>query len=158
MFINVLWSYTCKRLFIFCSTLQTFKVLLLRFCLYAGSSSIGLYLSSYVYANPTIQKIFCTMNTLSICIPTYNRCSYLNESLGIIFSQIQSLPQKYKELCDIYVFNNGSTDDTQHLLSYYKSKYPSILTVLDSEDNLPVFVAVSQLLNASSSLLLDIRR
>jgi glycosyltransferase involved in cell wall biosynthesis len=55
---------------------------------------------------------------LSICILTYNRESYLSELLR----SIVSLEEKYLEQLEVVIINNGSTDDTNKVLSSYSKR------------------------------------
>lgn len=61
------------------------------------------------------------MAILSICIPTYNRISYLRELLDGLLSQIRDLP---KDQVEVLVSDNASTDGTAESLKALKS--PSI--------------------------------
>lgn len=55
---------------------------------------------------------------LSICIPTYNRCNELNNLLLSICSQIQ---EEFRELIEITVSDNASTDATQDMVTEFIS-------------------------------------
>lgn len=57
---------------------------------------------------------------LSICIPTYNRCNLLKESLDNLINQIMKMNYKI-EIC---VSDNCSTDCTAVLLNEYQQKFP----------------------------------
>jgi glycosyltransferase involved in cell wall biosynthesis len=52
---------------------------------------------------------------LSICIPTYNRANYLNALLKSIVSQYEP----YKNIIEILVCNNCSTDNTEEVVKKY---------------------------------------
>lgn len=55
------------------------------------------------------------MNTkLSICIPTYNRANFIEETLKSL------IPQAKKYNIPIYISDNGSTDNTLYILNKYK--------------------------------------
>jgi len=56
---------------------------------------------------------------LSICIPTYNRASYLDETLKYIVKQIL----EEDEEVEIVISDNGSNDGTVKILENYSSKY-----------------------------------
>lgn len=60
---------------------------------------------------------------LNISIPTYNRADDLFNCLSIL------LPQAiyYKDHIDIHVFDNASTDNTESVINYFKSKYDFLL-------------------------------
>lgn len=57
---------------------------------------------------------------LSICIPTYNRCRYLPETLDSILAQ--STPE-----VEIVISDNASTDETRSVLTEYAAKHSNIL-------------------------------
>lgn len=52
---------------------------------------------------------------LSICIPTYNRADVLDETLNKLFSN----PEFDKNLIEVIVSDNCSTDNTKHVVSKY---------------------------------------
>ena len=52
---------------------------------------------------------------LSICIPTYNRANVLDETLKKLFSN----PEFDKNLIEVIVSDNFSTDNTKHVVSKY---------------------------------------
>lgn len=59
---------------------------------------------------------------LSICIPTYNRSSYLKNSLNSIVCQ-----KEFQEgNIEIVISDNASTDDTQLVVEEYMSRYENI--------------------------------
>jgi len=62
------------------------------------------------------------VETLSILIPTYNRC----ESLRILLSSLEANLARgdFSEIVKIYIADNGSTDGTHALLHEYKKRYP----------------------------------
>jgi len=53
------------------------------------------------------------MPVLSVCVPTYNRLSYLKELLSALLSQANSVPNGLVEVC---VGDNASTDGTRAYL------------------------------------------
>ena len=57
---------------------------------------------------------------LSICIPIYNRASWLSECLDLLLSEIghRGIP--------IYISDNSSTDNTMEVVSKFKKKYPFV--------------------------------
>lgn len=59
---------------------------------------------------------------LSICIPTYNRCDYLEKCLGSIVSQKEFLDGEV----EIVISDNASPDNTQAFCEEYAAKYPGI--------------------------------
>ena len=58
---------------------------------------------------------------LSICIPTFNRESYLRELLASIVAQADP------EMVQIAVSDNASTDQTEQLVSAVREKFPNIV-------------------------------
>lgn len=62
---------------------------------------------------------------LSICIPTYNRDKYLEESLKRLTSQINELTNP-KEV-ELLVSDNCSTDNTQEIVGKIQSKNPYLI-------------------------------
>ena len=68
---------------------------------------------------------------LTILIPTYNRVSHLDKLLKILTHEIL----KYNLNVSISVFNNASTDGTQHLLDTYAANY-SFISSYTSERNI----------------------
>lgn len=56
---------------------------------------------------------------LSICIPTFNRAEYLKEALDSILRQVTI---ENKDLIEIVISDNASTDGTDQLIEYYKDK------------------------------------
>ena len=60
---------------------------------------------------------------LSICIPTYNREKYLKQLLDCIEKQLQDIEKNIVEIC---VSDNSSTDNTQSMISEYQQKYNNI--------------------------------
>ena len=58
---------------------------------------------------------------LSICIPTYNRDSYLKEALDNITTD-----QSFDERVEIIISDNASTDNTELVAKEYVKKFPNI--------------------------------
>jgi abequosyltransferase len=58
---------------------------------------------------------------VSICIPTFNRATYLQNSLNSILMQ----PEIHTGLVEVVISDNASTDDTEYICKSYtqKSKY-----------------------------------
>lgn len=56
---------------------------------------------------------------LSICIPTYNRAGYLRELLDSIVSQLND---DNRNLVEIAISDNASTDNTSEVIEEYKNK------------------------------------
>lgn len=65
--------------------------------------------------------------TLSICIPTYNRCQYLEVILKCITRQIQEY--NLQSDLEIIISDNNSTDSTVEVVHSIRSTYPDIKIV-----------------------------
>ena len=59
------------------------------------------------------------MYKLSICIPTINRGRYIGETLESIVSQLE-------DSVEIVIVDGGSTDGTEHVVSSYQRRFPSV--------------------------------
>ena len=55
---------------------------------------------------------------LSICIPTFNRCEYLSESLNQLLPQIEP----FKDVIEILVSDNCSDDKTEEVVNCFIEK------------------------------------
>ena len=60
--------------------------------------------------------------TLSICIPTFNRASYLRECLESILTSAS----KYLDHIEIVISDNASTDNTKHVVQGFQDRYSYI--------------------------------
>lgn len=69
---------------------------------------------------------------LSIAIPTWNRANTLKKALEILFLQIL----EYKDLIEIVISDNASTDNTQNVIEEFSKRYPEIVmkTFLQNEN------------------------
>jgi len=56
---------------------------------------------------------------LSICIPTYNRAEYLPEAIESVLSQITP---EIKDLVEICISDNASTDNTAEIVKQFQEK------------------------------------
>ena len=61
---------------------------------------------------------------LSICIPTYNRAKYLNQTLKEIVRQAHDINRP--DLLEIYVSDNCSSDDTPSIIKKCQESYPLV--------------------------------
>lgn len=57
---------------------------------------------------------------LSVCIPTYNRASYLDQCLSVL------VPQAIANNINIIISDNASTDATSEIISKYRQDYSGI--------------------------------
>ncbi len=69
---------------------------------------------------------------LSICIPTYNRVTCLEQCLDSIVDQFTDLD--VRGLVEIAISDNNSTDGTAELVGKFQTKYPNILYKRNSEN------------------------
>jgi abequosyltransferase len=70
---------------------------------------------------------------LSICIPTYNRPNYLNETIKSIISQ-----KIFIETNDIEIIisDNSSDDETENVLNNYLLQYPNKIFYYKNDENI----------------------
>lgn len=64
-----------------------------------------------------------TSPLLSICVPTFNRASFLSECLDAIVAQLDK-SARLQSIVEIIVSDNGSTDDTASVMAKYASLLP----------------------------------
>lgn len=90
-------------------------------------------LRSNGYAFPSLWKNMPPLQPsildLSIIIPVYNDEKFLSRLLDTILNQ--ETEYHYEVIC----INDGSTDKSQEILDSYKSKYPSLLTVVHQDNS-----------------------
>ena len=60
---------------------------------------------------------------LSVCIPTYNRKAYLSQALDALSSH---LPATMRELVEIVISDNASSDGTEDLIDEFQSQHIDI--------------------------------
>ena len=58
-----------------------------------------------------------TAQLLTIAIPTYNRADYLDLNLRCLRSEIDKLPENSRQLIEVYIANNASTDATAEVIA-----------------------------------------
>lgn len=63
---------------------------------------------------------------LSITIPTFNRSAILDEQLGKLKTEFDTLPDSQRERVEIFVSNNASTDDTSEVISRWQAAFPEL--------------------------------
>ena len=64
---------------------------------------------------------------LSVIIPTYNYAHLLSRCLRSVLSQLNPS-------CEVLVINDGSTDDTNAVLTEIESKFPNTFKVIQQEN------------------------
>jgi len=69
---------------------------------------------------------------LSICIPTYNRASFLKQCLQSIVSQFQN--ETVRSQVEIVISDNGSTDNTQEIIQEFASRFSNIVSIKNSDN------------------------
>ena len=74
--------------------------------------------------------------TLSICIPTYNRATYLEETLNNIVSEIQKMPEDQRGKIDLCISDNHSTDGTKDVVRKIMDQSPVHVTFNVNAKNL----------------------
>lgn len=62
---------------------------------------------------------------LSLCIPTYNRSNYLDESLSVIANQLKK-NQHLMDLVEVIVSDNASTDNTAEVVFRYMNELMNV--------------------------------
>jgi len=87
---------------------------------------------------------------LSICIPTYNRASYLDKLLNSITKQIDGINS-----VEVLISDNASTDDTQTVVEKYK-KLNSKIIYLRNEKNIGAEKNFIQVLNSGKGCFLKL--
>lgn len=70
---------------------------------------------------------------LSICIPTYDHCAYLQEALDSVLNQIDD---SNRESLEIVISDNGSSDKTPELIEALKKKSPVSVSSNRNKENL----------------------
>ena len=70
---------------------------------------------------------------LSFCIPTYNRSTYLRQTIESIISQKEFTDSDEVE---VIVSDNNSTDDTNCIMSLYTEKYPTKIKYYRNSENI----------------------
>jgi len=87
---------------------------------------------------------------LSICIPTYNRASYLEATLESITRQ--PVFQNTREV-EIAISDNCSTDDTPAIISAFQAKYPEKITARRQESPIDAHSNFAEALEAGRGFL-----
>ncbi len=62
-----------------------------------------------------------TAPLLTIAIPTYNRADYLDLNLRCLRNEIDRLPENSRQLIEVYVANNASTDSTADVIARHQN-------------------------------------
>ncbi len=72
------------------------------------------------------------MKLLSLCIPTYNRVTFLEESLTAI---VQSIPVNQQANIELVISDNASSDETPALLVRFQQQYSQLSWVVIRQDS-----------------------
>lgn len=67
---------------------------------------------------------------LSICIPTFNRCQYLKESLDCLWKAVE----KFNDQVEIIISDNVSIDGTREVVSGFDIKFKNLKYYINSEN------------------------
>lgn len=70
---------------------------------------------------------------LSICIPTYNRAEYIGEAIESVLSQITP---EIKDLVEICISDNASTDNTNEIVKQFQEKNICKIIYHKNEENI----------------------
>jgi abequosyltransferase len=82
---------------------------------------------------------------LSLCIPTYNRLSFLKESLSAVINQIND---KVAPFVEVVISDNASTDGTDEYVKKVMATYPHLqIRYFCSEENLGLDMNVYHVTN-----------
>ena len=73
---------------------------------------------------------------LTIAIPTFNRAPFLKICLNQIKKEFDGLDESKKNLIEIYISNNKSTDDTELIISEFLEGYCGAFTVVNNKENI----------------------
>lgn len=65
---------------------------------------------------------------LSICITTFNRGAFIGATLDSILEQMT-------DQCEVVVLDGGSTDDTEQVISTYRSRHPRLRYIKQESNN-----------------------
>ena len=95
-----------------------------------------------------------TLPLLCICVPTYNRSTYLRKFLSVIIPEIA----KYKLENEVVIFigDNNSTDDTALMIEGFKNNSTAKILYHKNESNIGAVNNIIRLLENSNSKFLTI--
>lgn len=68
---------------------------------------------------------------ISICIPTFNRASFLKKTLESITAQFNDV--EVKENVNVIILDNQSADDTEHIVAPFTSNFSNLTYIKDSQ-------------------------
>ena len=63
----------------------------------------------------------------TIAIPTYNNSKFLGEQLDLIYNDLKKI--KLKNFLEVVVSNNYSKDQTDHIITKFKSKIKHLQSI-----------------------------
>ncbi|HMO77672.1 MAG TPA: glycosyltransferase family 2 protein [Candidatus Paceibacterota bacterium] len=86
---------------------------------------------------------------LSVCIPTYNRAPFLKQCLESIAPQI--IKAGLKNIVEIVIADNASTDETEKIVAEYITAYPGLINYFKNETNLGFDRSFVRLMEQSQS-------
>ena len=66
---------------------------------------------------------------LTVLVFSYNQAKYIEECINAV------LQQRTNFRVEIIIHDDASTDDTQHILKIYKSRYPELISLLIQDEN-----------------------
>lgn len=82
-------------------------------------------------------KFECNVQPLlTIAIPTYNRAEYLDVCLRRIGEEIDDLSEDQRKLVNVYVSNNGSSDNTSDVICKYQRGILPRFEVVNNIENI----------------------
>ncbi len=81
---------------------------------------------------------------LTIGLPTYNRCKFINDALDSVMSQVMALDD-----VDVLVVDNASTDGTADVVRMYQKRFHEKITYRKNERNIGFSANVDTVVKAS---------
>ncbi len=84
----------------------------------------------------------------SIIIPTYNRAHILEKSLPIV------MKMKGVKQCEIFIVDDGSSDNTSFVLEKFKHNYPNLIKIIKQQNKGPAEARNSAIKQATKARIL----